>query len=269
MKDIIEFLTELYDKGNGYSTLNLARSSLSSIGISIESHPAGSHPLIIRFMKGVFNLRPPKPRYSKIWDVNVVLNYLRKLSPVKQLTLKDLTLKLVMLMGLTNAARVDTLSKLSISNIQKLKSEYVLQIDGLLKQSRPGHDFSTLSFKAFPSDRRICVYFVLKEYLRRTKPLREKNHTRLFISYVKPHSPVTTSTISRWIKVVMARAGIDIADYGAHSVRAAATSKATEQAVPIQEILQVAGWSNAGTFRKFYNKPVQNQSTFATAVLRS
>jgi hypothetical protein len=54
-------------------------------------------------MKGIFALRPPKPCYVSASDVNAVLMYLRKLSPVKQLTLKDLTLKLTMLMALTQA----------------------------------------------------------------------------------------------------------------------------------------------------------------------
>ena len=68
---IIEFLTEMYEKGHSYSSINVARSSLSPLGLTIESRTAGSHPLVIRFLKGVFNTRPPQPRYSSIWDVNV------------------------------------------------------------------------------------------------------------------------------------------------------------------------------------------------------
>jgi len=46
----------------------------------------GNHPLVERFMKGVFALRPSQPRYSAVWDVNQVLTYLRKLSPVKEIS---------------------------------------------------------------------------------------------------------------------------------------------------------------------------------------
>jgi hypothetical protein len=45
----------------------------------------------------VYNLRPSEPKYCKTWDVSNVLGYLRKLSPIKFISLKDLTLKLVML----------------------------------------------------------------------------------------------------------------------------------------------------------------------------
>jgi hypothetical protein len=53
-------------------------------------------------MKGVYNLRPSKPKYCKTWDVSNVLGYLRKLSPIKFISLKDLTLKLVMLIAITS-----------------------------------------------------------------------------------------------------------------------------------------------------------------------
>jgi hypothetical protein len=37
--------------------------------------PVGSNAIIIRFMKGVYNLRPSKPKYCKTWDVSNVLGY--------------------------------------------------------------------------------------------------------------------------------------------------------------------------------------------------
>lgn len=268
MNNVIEFLTDLYEKGHSYNSLNTARSALSSLGISLESYTAGTHPLIVRFLRGVYNIRPPKPRYAKIWDVNKVLLYLRKLSPVKTLSMKDLTLKLVMLMALTNAARIHTINMLTVSNLQKLKSEFVFEIDGLVKQSRPGAAFPTLSFKAYPPDRRLCIFFVIKEYLNRTKLIRSRGETKLLISYVKPHKRVSKDTVARWIKTVMIRAGIDVTVFGPHSVRAAVTSKASQKSVPIADILKTAGWSNVGTFRKFYEKPILNDVTFAKSILQ-
>ena len=153
-----------FHKGLSYSSLNTTRAALSSLGIVLGSHTAGTHPIVVRFMKGVFNSRPPQPAYSCTWDVDKVLMFLRKLSPVKHLTLKDLTLKLTMLMVLTNAARVQTIHLLSVHNIKKLRSEFILQFTSLLKQSRPGFVCSLFHLKAYPPDRRLCVYRVLKEY---------------------------------------------------------------------------------------------------------
>jgi hypothetical protein len=53
------------------------------------------------------------------------------------------------------------------------------------------------------------VTFVLKEYLKQTAALR-KDCKKLFISYAKPHGHVSRDTISRCLKIVMTRGGIDI-----------------------------------------------------------
>ena len=50
--------------------------------------------------------------------------------------------------------------------------------------------------------------------------------------------------------------------------RAAATSKAKAACVPIQEILDTAGWSSSKTFDRFYNKPASNELTFANSLLK-
>ncbi len=85
---ILEYLSELFDSNLGYSAINTTRSALSSIGITIDGFTVGAHPLIVRFLKGVYNLRPSVPRYKETWDVSIVLKYLRSLSPVASLSLK-------------------------------------------------------------------------------------------------------------------------------------------------------------------------------------
>ena len=95
ISDALEFLMGLYAQGLGYSTLKTARSALSSILRISDCQNFGSHPLVVRFMKGVFETRKPKPKYDDIWDASKVLNYLTTLYPVKELPLKDLTLKVL------------------------------------------------------------------------------------------------------------------------------------------------------------------------------
>ena len=55
---ILDFLTELYQQGLGNSSLNTARSALSTFMCVDNNQSVGSHPLIKRFMKGVFSNRP-------------------------------------------------------------------------------------------------------------------------------------------------------------------------------------------------------------------
>ena len=68
----------------------------------------------------------------------------------------------------------------------------------------------------------------------------------------KPHKPVCTNTLARWIKSVLISSGVDTSVFKAHSVRSASTSYAYAKGVPIAEILRAADWTNAGTFKKYY-----------------
>ena len=218
-------------------------------------------------MRGVFNLRPPIPRYEEIWDVRIVLNYLRQLSPAKDLPLKSLTLKVCMLVALVSGQRVQTLKKLRIDSLTIKASSIIICVKDLLKQSRPGNTGCVVKLLAYPPERKLCVYTYLKQYLSQTKLLRG-SEKQLFVSYKRPHNPVSTDTLARWLKVVMSAAGLNTDIYKAHSTRSASTSAANEMQIPVEDILKAAGWKSEETFRKFYKKPIRKEDTFANAVLR-
>ena len=83
---------------------------------------------------------------------------------------------------------------------------------------------------------------------------------------IKPHKPVSSSTVARWLKTVLNNAGIDASIFKAHSVRSAATSSASEAEVTIATILDAAAWATETVFQRFYNKP-KHDTTFGHAVL--
>ena len=91
--------------------------------------------------------------------------------------------------------------------------------------------------------------------MQRTKSLRTAGGG-LFISPYKPHRAVSAATIGRWIKFTMYQAGIDVEVFKAHSTRSASVSAANRNGVNVSHIMKTAGWKNADTFGKFYNKPV-------------
>ena len=149
---ILEFLPELLHKGYKYHTVGVYRSTISNFhqpidGIVIGKHPLmskfmkevysmcppepkyfvtwdvnqvlsflktwasnfhqpidgiviGKHPLMSKFMKEVYSMCPPEPKYFVTWDVNQVLSFLKTWAPAEKLTLKQLTLKLVTLAAL-------------------------------------------------------------------------------------------------------------------------------------------------------------------------
>ena len=68
--------------------INSHRSALSSILQVPGVERIGEDNLAFWFMKGVFNLQPPELRYSKMWDVNKVLLYLKRLGRNADRTLR-------------------------------------------------------------------------------------------------------------------------------------------------------------------------------------
>ena len=265
MENVINFLAEVFDKGLGYSALNTARSAIATF-LWIDGKPAGEHPLVCRFMKGVFNIRPALPRYEVTWDVSVVFKYLKKLHPPQSLSLKELSLKLVTLLALLAGQRHQTLSCLNVINMSFTEDAVKFRITEVLKHTRPGHHIPELVFPAYDIDERLCPVKYIIQYLKVTRDLRMKEKA-LLVSYIKPHKAVTTGSISRWIKTIMIRAGIDLSIFSPYSTRAAATSKACGE-VQLGTILRTAGWSNEKTFARFYKKPIVDQGAFAKAVLQ-
>ena len=71
---------------------------------------------------------------------------------------------------------------------------------------------------------------------------------------------MTTDTIGRWLRMVLDNSSIDTTVFWGHSTRAAATSAAK----------YAAGWANAKTFSKFYDKPIipDKVANFGHALLK-
>ena len=67
--DIANFRAELFQQGYQYCLLNAYRSAISLVHEKVDGELVGQHPLISRVLKGVFNERPPKPKYqSSTWS---------------------------------------------------------------------------------------------------------------------------------------------------------------------------------------------------------
>ena len=250
--------------GLSYSTINSYRSALSTTVYPVDGVVVGQHPFVIRLLKGMYHLKPPTPRYAVTWDVDKVVEYLLSMPSVKFLSLKDLTYKLVMLVSLTSADRGQSLALMDINKKSFTNSKVTFYITELTKTSAPTKGCKEIVLPAF-SDKRICVKFILKNYLKRTKDIRG-SCSRLFVSYKKPHKAVTSSTLARWIKIVLCRSGIT--GYGAHSTRGAASSAACQSGLPIPMILRAADWSKESTFTRFYKRAVDD-TKFGRAVLQS
>lgn len=263
----LDFLTNIHNNGASYSTLNSYRSALSLI-LPIKENDEN---LVKRFFKGLLSLKPPKPKYNVTWDPYPVLKFLERYFPLEELPLEKLTLKLVTLMALTTAHRVQTISKISLNNINQYKDRIEIKISEKIKTSGKNKLQPVLTLPFFKDKIKICVATTLLHYIKVTKSLRKNNENSLFLTFKKPHHPATSQTLSRWIKSVLKLSGIDTDTFSAHSTRHAATSAAFRSGIHIDTIKNTAGWTkNSNVFNLFYNKPLTpDRGEFARAIVNS
>ena len=133
-------------------------------------------------------------------------------------------------------------------------------IPQLTKTSSVAKPYKTVKCLSF-QDKSLDVRHYVKKYIYRTRTYRDlavaqgkSRPSQLFLSFRKPYHQVTSQTVARWVRVVMADAGIDTSRFKAHSTRAAACSAALHRGATLAQVLQLGDWSNSTTFTRFYRR---------------
>ena len=165
-----------------------------------------------------------------------------------------------MLSALVSASRCSYLYQFDLKYRHIKDENYFFVVAGLVKGSAPKKPHMKIRLPSFPEDPALCSFSYCQEYIRRTQTYRPDSSSKglLFLSYIKPHKLVKICTIALWVKEVLSLSGIDISQFSAHSTRSASTSTAFKSGVPISDIMKVADWTRASTFKKFYQKPIKD-----------
>ena len=154
MADIKGFLAHSLDEGLEYRTINTYRSALSGVLPPMEGFPVGQHPLVVRLLKGILNLRPAMPRYQQSWDVNVALDDMSSLPGNQLLPLKVLTQKLALLLALIAPKRSSELKLLDLRLMSILPEGVVFELPGMTETSS---EIIPVFFAKFEDCESICV----------------------------------------------------------------------------------------------------------------
>lgn len=228
---------------------------LSTLG-KLDGFDLGKHPLVVKLMRGVYNKKPSTPKYSRFWEVDSVIEFLISLGPNSDLTFKNLSMKLAILLALSSLCRVSELASIDrdsvilLNNLPSLNSALqVITVEKLLPPSL-----------ASPVK-------TLRDFVTAVDQRRKKDRPRsLFIGLRPPHNSVGASTVARWLKLVLNDVGIDTSVYSAHSTRGASTSIAANSGVPTEAILAAGNWNSESTFTRFY-RPTE-KGALVTSALR-
>ena len=161
------------------------------------------------------------PRYVTTWNVSKVFQYLKKQQALVNCDLKAVPHRLPILLCLTSGQRDQTIKFLNLECLKVLDDRAILFIPDKLKTASPGHHLPPLELKVY-KDVELCVNDL-------TESLRKGGDKQLLLSYVKPHKPISTTTLSRWCVCIMKESGVNVDIFESHSTKAASTSMVKQQ----------------------------------------
>ena len=115
-------------------------------------------------------------------------------------------------------------------------------------------------FTIFPGDKKLYVCKAVDSYLERNNAW-GVGESQFLVSHIKPHKPVSPSTVFRWLGQVLAMVGINTEVFKAHSIRSASSSKTELTGVSLIDIIKQGHWSQTSTFQKFYRKSIKEYDT--------
>ena len=247
----------------GYSGIATAKAALNSF-IKVDGKYLGQHELTSRFMLGIAKQLPRLPKYDNIWDPDQVVTFLKKWSPAKKLNLLQLSAKTATLILLVTGQRPQILHYLSLENMTLKNATVTFTITQNLKHTRGNAPATNITLKSY-HDKRVCVINYIKAYIAKVEKIR--NDKAFFVSTTKPHKAATQSTLSRWVKLVLQKSGINTHTFGPGSTRAAAANAAYRKGVTLQTIMSKAAWQSQSTFQKWYLKPQKTTKNYQRAIL--
>uniref|UniRef100_A0AC34FUH2 Tyr recombinase domain-containing protein n=1 Tax=Panagrolaimus sp. ES5 TaxID=591445 RepID=A0AC34FUH2_9BILA len=222
-----------------------------------------AEPLLAKFAKGMLRQNPSAPKQAEIWNIENALDWLKTMWPLDHLSLKDLTFRSALLLAICSPKRASELAAFTLDQLRK--SDTIWEFRLLSTKNRGYGKPHTATFEAFAADSSLCPITTLKAYLQATDDIRQEEK-RIFLSFKRPHKPITAATMARWLKQCLELAGIE--GYTGHSTRSAATSKAVTIGLSANQIMEAANWSKKGsTFQRFYHKDIEG--SFQEAVLKS
>ena len=130
-------------------------------------------------MKGIFNLRSPRPKYGITCNANTVLQFLKTFFPLDKLSLKELTLKSVCLAALVSGQRDQSLHEMDLETSVSVRTDgksISFFIKNLTKETRPGIKPKPICIHQYAPEPALCAYATIIKYIEVTSKLRKTSN---------------------------------------------------------------------------------------------
>ena len=279
---VADFLLHLFNRGRQVNTVRGYRTAVGAVhtGFTDGSSVSDSRPLnwLIRRMS---HKRPRVRSLVPPWDMSAVLRALAEppFEPIASCPLLQLSVKTAFLIAAASARRRSALHALSILPGHMRFEPHGVRLvpDATFLAKTQTVDFvpapiflaKISEFSGVDGDEVWCPVRALRQYLRRTRPVRG-SCTALFVISQAPHTRASKDTVSRWIvrAIELVTREESSSRPRAHDVRGMASSMALYKGVPLEEILRAAAWRTPNTFIASYLRdPLRQEARMASAFI--
>ena len=156
---MLDYFTHLYNSGASYSVLNPIKSVLSQIVFLPPYLSILEHPQIIKYFKGVYDLRPPTQKITFVWDVQILFDYFNHKGENDQLSDKCLTQKLLILLLLLGGPKTNTVYFFTVDRMTVTDIAVTFSPNHVLKQPKAGKKLSSFHYRAYHNKKLCCRLF--------------------------------------------------------------------------------------------------------------
>ncbi|XP_072010847.1 uncharacterized protein [Engystomops pustulosus] len=252
---VLDFLQKGLEIGLSTSTLKVQISALSAF----FDHPLADHRWVKRFIAAANRIRPQILKRVPSWDLSLVLDALSRppFEPLKDASIKNLTLKTSLLIAVTSARRLGELQAISIREPYMciLPDRITLTLDPsfvpkVASGFHKNQEIILPSFYGNPSSSKEVAWHSL-DFQGKNKGVK-----------------ASKTTIARWLKTAIASCyteqGKEVPpNLKAHSTRAISASWAEKRGASLEQICRVATWASSSTFAKHYRLDLPNSQDLA------
>ncbi|XP_072008681.1 uncharacterized protein [Engystomops pustulosus] len=252
---VLDFLQKGLEIGLSTSTLKVQISALSAF----FDHPLADHRWVKRFIAAANRIRPQILKRVPSWDLSLVLDALSRppFEPLKDASIKNLTLKTSLLVAVTSARRLGELQAISIREPYMciLPDRITLTLDPsfvpkVASRFHKNQEIILPSFYGNPSSSKELEWHSL-DFQGKNKGVK-----------------ASKTTIARWLKTAIASCyteqGKEVPpNLKAHSTRAISASWAEKRGASLEQICRAATWVSSSTFAKHYRLDLPNSQDLA------
>ena len=223
----------------------------------------GKHRVVVDFVASTSIPRVAKPKYKTIWDLDILLNYIRRSPPLASLSNNQLIARVVALFMIFAMARPVEVFRLDPRMVSFSPSSACYTFT-LQRKTDRGTRKSSLSLHSLP-EHSICPILHWKELLRRSSAASSSSSPPSLFFWDSGKLITKSSHLCIITKSFLAEAGIP-KEYSTYSIRHATITKLYSLTGDKTQVNAFSGHSElAGTSSKFYLHQTENWLGFKLA----